>query len=59
MVIEVSLTTVKSVAATPSIVTPVAELNAVPVRVITVPPAVGPDVGEIEFRDGATTAFAG
>jgi hypothetical protein len=59
MVIEVSLTTVKSVAATPSIVTPVAPVKAVPVNVIAVAPEVGPDVGEIEVRDAATTAFAG
>jgi hypothetical protein len=59
IVIDVLLTTTKSVAATPSMVTPVAEVKSVPVKVIAVPPAVGPDVGDIEVSDAAATAFAG
>ena len=59
IVIDVSLKTVKSVAATPSIVTPVADVKSVPVRVIGVPPAAVPDVGDIDVSEAAATAFAG
>ena len=56
---DVSLTTTKSVAATPSIVTPVAEVKSVPVKVMAVPPDVGPADGDIEVSDAAATALAG
>ncbi len=45
-VIDVALTTVTDVAATPPTVTDVAPMNPVPVIVIEVPPASGPLAGE-------------
>ena len=52
-VIEVALTTVTPVAATPPMVTDVAPLRFVPVMVTAVPPAIGPLVGEIAVTVGA------
>ena len=52
-VMVLSLSTVKLVAATPPMVTPVAPVKSAPVMVIIVPPAVDPLVGEILFTVGA------
>jgi hypothetical protein len=52
-VIDVAELTVKLVAAVAPKVTAVAPVNPVPVTVTTVPPAVGPAVGEIEVTVGA------
>ena len=54
-VIEVAELTVKLVAAVAPNVTAVVPLNPVPVMVTDVPPAAGPDVGEIEVTVGAAT----
>jgi hypothetical protein len=51
-VIEVSLTTVTFVAATPPIVTPVAPVKFVPVIVTLVPPPVGPEIGLMALTVG-------
>jgi hypothetical protein len=51
-VIEVDETTVTLVAAVPPIVTPVAPVKPVPVIVTDVPPAVGPELGEIALTVG-------
>jgi hypothetical protein len=51
-VIEVALTTVTLVAATPPMVTDVAPVKFVPVMVTAVPPTVGPVVGEIDVTLG-------
>jgi hypothetical protein len=48
-------TTTTLVAATPPTVTLVAPVKLVPVIVIAVPPAVEPDVGEIDVIDGASS----
>jgi hypothetical protein len=64
-VISVADCTVKLVAAAAPKVTSVAPVNAVPVTVTVVPPAVGPDVGEIAViagtgvADGEASAVAG
>ena len=52
-VIEVAELTVKLVALVAPNFTAVAPVNAVPVIVTEVPPAVGPAVGEIEVTAGA------
>jgi hypothetical protein len=57
-VISVADTAVKLVAAAVPKLTPVAPVNAVPVTVTVVPPAVGPDIGEIAVTAG-TGATAG
>jgi len=54
-VIEVEDTTVTEVAAAPPMVTPVAPVKLVPVIVTLVPPAVGPELGEIAVTVGAAT----
>ena len=54
-VIEVAELTVKPVAAVAPKVTAVAPVKLVPVIVTVVPPAAGPDVGEIEVTVGAGT----
>ena len=53
-VIEVALTTVKLVAATPPNVTDVAPVKFVPVMVMDVPPPVGPLDGDTDVTVGAT-----
>jgi hypothetical protein len=55
-VIEVSLTTVKLVAAVPPMVTAVALVKPLPVMVTAVPPAVVPDAGETLANVGAADA---
>src|SRR5580692_1523458 len=55
-VICVADSTVKLVAAAVPKVTSVAPVNAVPVAVTVVPPAVGPDVGEIAVTAGTGVA---
>ena len=55
-VIEVSLTTVKSVAAVVPKSTTVAPVNPVPVIVTEVPPVVGPLVGVRPVTTGAVAA---
>ena len=52
----VALTNVTLVAATPPTRTVAPETKLVPVRVIVVPPAVGPDVGETDVSVGAATS---
>ena len=52
-VIEVAELTVKPVAFVAANLTAVAPVKFVPVIVTVVPPAVGPDVGEIEVTVGA------
>ena len=54
-VIEVAELTVKPVAGVAPKVTAVAPLRLVPVIVTGVPPAPGPDIGEIEVTVGAAT----
>ena len=54
-VIEVSETTVKLVAAVPPKCTAVAPVRLVPVIVTEVPPAVGPEAGEIALTAGGAT----
>ena len=54
-VMEVALTTVTEVAATPPIVTVGAPVKLVPVMVTAVPPAAGPLVGDIAVTVGAGT----
>ena len=54
-VILVVLFTIRLVAATPPMVTPVAPVKFVPVIVMVVPPAGEPLVGEILVTVGATT----
>lgn len=54
--IEVSLTTVKLVAAAPPKVTAVALVKPLPVMITAVPPAVMPDVGETLVNVGAADA---
>jgi hypothetical protein len=54
-VIEVDETTVKLVAAVPPIVTAVAPVKPVPVIVTGVPPAAGPELGEIPLTVGGAT----
>ena len=54
-VIDVAELTVKLVAAVAPNVTAVAPVKPVPVIVTEVPPAAGPDVGEIEVTVGAAT----
>ncbi len=54
-VIEVALTTVTLVAATPPIVTVAPVVKPVPVSVTAVPPAAGPDAGLIAVTVGAAT----
>jgi hypothetical protein len=51
-VIDVALTTVTPVAATPPIVTPVAPEKPVPVIVTEVPPEVEPAAGDTEVTVG-------
>jgi hypothetical protein len=51
---RVALTTVNEVAALLPKLTAVAPVNAVPVTVTTVPPATGPEMGEILVTVGAT-----
>ena len=53
--IEVAELTVKPVAGVAPKLTAVAPVNPVPVMVTEVPPAPGPDVGEIEVTAGAAT----
>ena len=53
-VIDVALTTVKLVAATPPNVTAVAPVKLVPVIVTLVPPATGPEPGLTPVTVGAT-----
>jgi hypothetical protein len=55
-VILVADTTVKLVAAAAPKATAVAPVNAVPVTVTVVPPAIGPDVGEITVIAGTDVA---
>ena len=52
-VIDVSLTTVRLVAALPPMVTAVAPVKPVPVMVTAVPPANVPDAGEMLVNAGA------
>ena len=52
-VIEVALTTVTPVAATPPMVTEVAPVRPVPVMVTEVPPVIVPLLGEIAVTVGA------
>ena len=52
-VIEVAELTVKPVAGVAPKVTAVAPVNPVPVMLTEVPPAVGPEVGEIRVTVGA------
>jgi hypothetical protein len=52
-VIVVALTTVMPVADDPPNITAVAPVKLVPVMVTAVPPAAGPNVGEIEVTAGA------
>jgi hypothetical protein len=54
-VIVVELATLKLVTAVPPIVTDVAPVKFVPVIVTLVPPAVGPETGEIAVIVGAAT----
>ena len=54
-VIEVAELTVKLAAVVPPNATAVAPVRLVPVIVTTVPPAAGPNVGEIEVTVGAAT----
>jgi len=54
-VIVVELTTVKPVAAVLPKDTDVAPVRFVPVTVTNVPPAVGPELGEIPVTDGGAT----
>ncbi len=54
-VIEVASTTTTLVAATPPIVTLLAPVKLVPVMVIVVPPAIGPDDGLTLVIVGAAT----
>ena len=54
-VMLVVLFTIRLVAATPPMVTPVAPVKSVPVMVMVVPPAGEPLVGEILVTVGATT----
>ncbi len=54
-VIEVAELTVKLVALVAPNFTAVAPVKPVPVTVTDVPPAAGPDVGEIEVTVGAAT----
>jgi hypothetical protein len=51
----VALTTFTLVAAVPPIVTPVAPVKLVPVIVTLVPPAVLPEVGEMDVTVGGAT----
>ena len=53
-VIVVAFTTVTAVAAAPPIVTAVAPVKLVPVRVTDCPPASGPDVGLMDVTVGGT-----
>jgi hypothetical protein len=53
--IWVSSVTVKLVAAVPPMVTAVAPVKLVPVMVMLVPPAVGPDEGETVLMVGPAT----
>ena len=52
----VALVTTTSVAAVPPMVTPVAPVRLVPVMVTLVPPAVLPEVGEMDVTVGALKA---
>ena len=52
-VIVVSLTTCTLPAAAPPMVTAVAPVKLLPERVMAVPPAVGPDAGVTDSRNGA------
>jgi hypothetical protein len=54
-VIEVAELTVKLVALVAPNLTAVAPVNTVPVMVTEVPPAAGPEVGEIDVTVGAAT----
>ena len=56
-VIDVALTTVTPVAATPPIVTPVVPEKPVPVIVTEVPPEVEPVAGDTEVTVGATAPY--
>ena len=53
--IDVAETMVTLVAAVPPIVTAVAPVKPVPVIVTDVPPAVGPELGEIALTVGGAT----
>ena len=57
-VMEVALTNVTEVAATPPTVTVAPEAKSVPVIVIVVPPAEGPSAGETPVTVGAGAASA-
>ena len=50
---DVPLTTTTLLAAVPPILTLAPDTNPVPVMLTAVPPAVGPEVGEIELTVGA------
>ena len=54
-VIMVALTTVSDVASTPSIVTEVAPVKSLPLRVTSVPPFVLPDSGKIPVIEAGVT----